>query len=331
MRIERPTYKGVVGKIASAGALERFIRESPLVRPLVDRFIAGEQMSEALDVVERLNGQGIHATLDNLGEEVKGDNAEAKAETIVQEYLTLLDKIDRRKLDANVSLKLTQLGLVIDPIYGPELARNNLRRILKRAAQYGNFVRIDMEGSNYTQATLDLYRHLYPEYPDVGVVLQSYLRRTDTDLAQLIQERARIRWVKGAYSEPESVAYPRKSEVDDHYLTGMEVLLSEGEFPAIATHDPRMIDHAKAFAQEIGKPKDSFEFQMLYGVRGDLQQSLADDEYGVRVYVPYGTEWYSYFMRRIGERVENAEFLMRAIANEAAASVKGKIHPGSSQ
>jgi proline dehydrogenase len=279
---------------------------------MVARFVAGETLDQALAALERLHDRGFRTTVDVLGEAVtSADDARAAAD----EYLTALDVLAARGLDRNVSLKLTQMGLAVDA----DVCRDNVRRILERAAEHDAFVRIDMEDHATTDATLALWRDLRPVNAgrgDSGVVIQAALRRSPGDIETLILERARVRLCKGAYVEPVSVAFPDKADVDAAYAGLMERLLVDGEFPALATHDERLIARAVAFTRERGIAPDRFEFQMLYGVRRDLQERLVKAGFGVRVYVPFGTQWYPYFMRRLAERPANVAFVLRSILRE---------------
>lgn len=273
---------------------------------LTTRFVAGETIAETVATIRELNAAGCSASFDHLNESVS--NA-AETEDEVREYLDVLDAIDESGIDSNVSIKLSQFGLVIDP----ELAFKNARRVVEDAARRGNFVRIDMEGSNVTQATIDLFKRMRAEFGlnDVGIVLQSYLYRTVEDAKSLLQIPARIRICKGAYRESADVAYPLKKDVDENYVRVMQMLLSSGTYHGIATHDPKMIDATADFAGREGIGKDAFEFQMLYGIRRDLQVQLARDGYRMRVYVPYGKRWYPYFMRRLAERPANIWFILK--------------------
>jgi len=273
------------------------------------RFIAGETQEEALQVVRELNQRGLLATLDHLGENVT-DAEEARA--AAQEYLELLERIAELGLRSEVSLKLTQMGLDIDP----ELCRENVERIVAKAGELNNLVQIDMEGSEYTDRTLAIYEELRSRYDNVGVALQANLRRSERDLVRLIELGANVRLCKGAYREPASIAYQWKREVDRSYRRLMEMLLApearaKGAYAAIATHDERMIRYAKELVRRWGIGEDEFEFQMLYGIRRELQQRLADEGYRVRIYVSYGTEWYPFYMRRLAERPANVLFLLR--------------------
>ncbi|HXM48438.1 MAG TPA: proline dehydrogenase family protein [Pyrinomonadaceae bacterium] len=286
--------------------LKEFATKFGLFKRLTTRFIAGETIDEAVAAIRDLNAHGCTASFDHLNESV-ARIAETEAE--VREYLDVLARIDETGIDSNVSIKLTQFGLEIDP----DLAYRNARRIVEDAARRGNFVRVDMEGSNVTQATIDVFKRLRAEFGlnDVGIVIQSYLYRTMDDARDLLKIPARIRLCKGAYNEPREVAYPAKKDVDDNYVRVMQVVLASGVYHGIATHDPKMIDATIEFAQHEGIGKEAFEFQMLYGIRRDLQTQLARDGYRVRVYVPYGKHWYPYFMRRLAERPANIWFVLR--------------------
>jgi proline dehydrogenase len=279
---------------------------------MVARFVAGETLDEALSALERLRAGGFRTTVDVLGEAVTSADA---ARAAADEYLDTLDALAARGLDPNVSVKLSQMGLGI----GEGVARENIERILTRAATHDAFVRIDMEDHATTDATLAVWRAVRPinaSHGDSGVVIQAALRRSPVDVDALIAENARIRLCKGAYVEPASVAFPDKPDVDEAYGALMERLLQDGNFPGIATHDERLIARAVAFARSNGIGPERFEFQMLYGVRRDLQERLVRAGYGVRVYVPFGTQWYPYFMRRLAERPANVAFILRSILRE---------------
>ncbi|HEY7598467.1 MAG TPA: proline dehydrogenase family protein, partial [Candidatus Limnocylindrales bacterium] len=278
-------------------------------RPMVSRFIAGEKLADALDDLERLRQAGLRWTVDVLGESV---SSRAMAEAAADRYIETLDVLAERGFEANVSLKLTQMGLDIDAGF----CRANVGRVVDRAAELGAFVRVDMEDHTKTEVTLEIARELHRRYHDVGVVIQSYLRRSAADVEQLIAEQMRVRLCKGAYDEPASVAFRHRAEVDRSFTELMERLLTDGRYPALATHDEALIEHAIAFcaAQAIGPER--FEFQMLYGVRRDLQERLIELGYTVRVYVPYGSQWYPYYMRRLGERPANVLFLLRTVLSE---------------
>ncbi|PYS25236.1 MAG: proline dehydrogenase [Acidobacteria bacterium] len=286
--------------------LKEFAARFGLFKKLTTRFIAGESIDQAIAAIREINARGCSASFDHLNEGVQSvEGTEAE----VREYKSVLAKIDETRIDSNVSIKLTQFGLEIDP----ELAYLNARRVVEEAVRRKNFVRVDMEGSNVTQATIDIFKRLRSEFGlnDVGIVLQSYLYRTMDDAKDLLKLPARIRLCKGAYDEPAEVAYPDKKDVDDNYVRVMQLLLSSGVYHGIATHDPKMIDATIDFAQREAVGKDAFEFQMLYGIRRDLQDQLARDGYRMRVYVPYGKHWYPYFMRRLAERPANIWFVLK--------------------
>jgi len=286
--------------------LKDFATRFQVVKKLTTRFVAGVTIDEAVEFIREINADGCSATFDHLNESV-GSAAEADSE--VSEYLNILGQIDKTQINSNVSIKLTQFGLGLDP----ELAYKNARRIVEEANRRGNFVRVDMEDSNATQATIDIFKRLRSEFGlnDVGIVLQSYLRRTHTDAQELVKLPARIRICKGAYSEPPEVAFPDKKDVDENYVRVMQLLLASGTYHGIATHDPKMIEATVNFVAREGIGKDKFEFQMLYGIRRDLQRQLARDGYNMRVYVPYGKHWYPYFMRRLAERPANVWFVLK--------------------
>ena len=290
----------------------RFVRNNRLAKHFASRFVAGETVDEALAATRELNAQGITASLDLLGESVYNERDARQARDA---YLTLLDRIQQAKLQANVSVKLTAMGLDIDH----ELCVAIMQDILARAQQYESFVRIDMESSAYTDITLKLFEdRLYPCYKaNVGVVLQSCLYRAFDDIQHANGLGARVRICKGAYKEAASVAYPEKQDVDANYVKCMHELMLRGNYPGIATHDPAMINEAKRFAAEQGIAKDRFEFQMLYGIRRDLQEALVREGYRMRCYVPFGTQWYPYLMRRLAERPANVAFITGSVFKEA--------------
>nr|MCU0256091.1 proline dehydrogenase family protein [Vicinamibacterales bacterium] len=269
------------------------------------RFIAGESVEEAIPAAREIAARGMLLTLDQLGESVTSLDEARRA---TDNYLAIVGTIVASGIERNVSLKLTQLGLHLDRAH----ATDNLRRILELAQQHDFFVRIDMEDSPYTEVTLDIFETLWGlGFRNTGVVLQSYLHRSEQDLARVNAMGARVRLVKGAYKEPREVAFQHKAEVDACFERMTKTLLLEGTYPAIATHDVRMIDYTKKVAAEHGIARDRFEFQMLYGIRRDLQASLVAEGYRMRVYVPFGTEWFPYFMRRLGERPANVGFVVR--------------------
>jgi proline dehydrogenase len=286
--------------------LKEFAASFRPFKKLTTRFVAGETIDEAVAAIRKINADGCSASFDHLNESVKS-SAETADE--VKEYLQVLDQIDATGIKSNVSIKLSQFGLELDP----ELAFKNARMVVADAARRGNFVRIDMEGSAVTQATIDIFKRMRSEFElnDVGIVLQSYLYRTFEDAQQLLKLPARIRLCKGAYHEPAEVAYPDKKDVDENYVRVMKLLLASGIYHGIATHDPKMIEATTTFAEKEGIGKDAFEFQMLYGIRRDLQTQLARDGYNLRVYVPYGKHWYPYFMRRLAERPANIWFVLK--------------------
>jgi proline dehydrogenase len=286
--------------------LKDFATRFRFFKKMTTRFIAGEDIEEAIAAIREINEKGSTASFDHLNESV--DDA-SETEEEVREYLQILSRIDDTGIRSNVSIKLTQFGLGIDP----ELAYKNARRIVEDAARRGNFVRVDMEASQVTQATIDIFKRLRAEFGlnEVGIVLQSYLRRTYDDVQDLLKIPARIRICKGAYNEPPEVAFPDKKDVDENYVRVMKTLLSSGVYHGIATHDPKMIEATIEYAAREGIGKEAFEFQMLYGIRRDLQAQLARDGYNMRVYVPYGKHWYPYFMRRLAERPANIWFVMK--------------------
>jgi len=279
-------------------------------RGFARRFIAGESVEEAIRAARAIEAQRLLLTLDYLGESVKTLD-EANAAT--REYLRILDVIVAANVERNVSLKLTQLGLDVDRA----TCVDNLRRILEPAQRHGFFVRIDMENSLYTEVTLEIAETLWQQqYRNIGVVLQSCLYRSAADAARMTALGVRIRLVKGAYKEPKSVAWQRKAEVDAEFVRLMRYLLDHGTYPAIATHDPAIIESALVYARERQTAADRFEFQMLYGVRRDLQRLLVARGYRMRVYVPFGRQWFPYFMRRLGERPANIGFVLKSLLRE---------------
>jgi proline dehydrogenase len=274
---------------------------------LAKRFIAGETAAQAMDAVAALNAQGMSATLDFLGEDV---TVRAEAERTRDAYLELLDAIRARNVETNVSVKLTAMGLLIDE----DFALDNLRAVVDRASHNRDpFVRIDMEGSAVTDATLRVFERAYAQTKHVGPVLQAYLKRTPGDVERAIELGARVRLCKGAYNEPPTIAYKDMPSIRSHYMRSAEALLERGNYPGIATHDPRLIEAVETFTRERSIAPEKFEFQLLYGVRPDLQRRLVEAGHRVRIYVPYGTHWAGYFYRRITERKENAFFALRSI------------------
>ncbi|MDP3963454.1 MAG: proline dehydrogenase family protein [bacterium] len=283
------------------------VTECAATRQMVRRFVAGDTLDQAVEAVRHLNRRGMAATLDCLGEAV---TSAGEAERARDSYLEAIEVIWRQGLGANVSLKLTQLGLDIDE----RLCERNLRSIVERASASGGFVRVDMEGAAYTDRTLALVRRLRAAYPrSIGPVIQAYLYRSRDDIAQLAAEGAGIRLCKGAYREPKTVAFPKKRDVDANYVRLTQDLLKSGIYHGIATHDPVMINAVLDFCRQNKISRDAFEFQMLYGIRPDLQQILVSHGWRLRLYVPYGRAWFPYFMRRLAERPANLWFLLKNI------------------
>ena len=277
---------------------------SRLARRLSRRFVAGETLEEALAVGRRINSEGITLTLDHLGENV---TSLAEAEASRDAYLRALDEIQRAGIQGNVSLKLTQFGMDLSE----DACRANVEQVVRKAAEIAGFVRVDMESSAYTDRTLRLVSGLHERYRTVGTVIQAYLYRSEDDVEALCRRGVRVRLCKGAYLEPPDVAFPHKADVDANFVKLMRILLDTGDYPAIATHDPRMIEATKKHAAASGIGRDRFEFQMLYGIRRDLQKRLVAEGYRLRLYVPFGKAWYPYFMRRLAERPANVLFLLR--------------------
>ncbi len=294
----------LVLRVAEWPPFKNWITHSPMTRGLVSRFIAGEDLDTAIQVTHQLNAQGFLVALDYLGESTTRPE---EAENAARQYIILLERIAETGVNACISIKLTQLGLDL----GYELCRQHLECVLKTAQELQNFVWIDMESSRHTDDILKLFIEMYPRYPNSGTVLQSYLYRTPSDLERLLELGARIRLVKGAYAEPREVAYPDKRSVDRQFRILMEQLLERGREPAIATHDVRLIQHAKRYAMQIGLRKDQFEFQLLYGISRELQKQLVAEGYRTLIYVPYGEQWYPYFSRRLAERPANLYFILR--------------------
>ena len=290
-------------------SLRGMAERSAIGQRLSSRFVAGTQVDDALRVTQTVNQKGLSVSVDNLGENVtNADEARASA----QLYHQMLDEISSRQLNANVSLKLTHMGLDVDE----KLARDLVTGLVTKAAAMHprNFVRVDMEGSPYTQRTLDFVYELHRmpgQAGAVGAVIQSFMRRAEKDIEGLLAERIRVRLCKGAYKESEEIAFQKKSEVDANYVRLMKILMKSGVYHGLATHDEQIIKQAKIFATQENIPRDAFEFQMLYGIRRDLQRRLVREGWGMRVYIPFGTEWYPYFMRRLAERPANVFFIAR--------------------
>ena len=291
-------------KLSESKALGHWVTTNGTTRRMSHRFVAGESLDEVVQAARELNDQGMLVTLDCLGENV---STTAEAQKARDTYLGMFDRIGQEKLKANVSCKLTQLGLDLSV----EFCEGLVLSIAERAGAYESFLRVDMESSVYTQRTVELVKRVRAQTPCVGTVIQAYLYRSEKDIQDLLAYGCRIRLCKGAYKEPPEVAFPHKQDVDANYVKLMSLLLSSGFYHAIATHDPRMIAATIRWAAEKRISKDDFEFQMLYGVRSDLQRRLVRDGYRVRIYVPYGQEWFPYFMRRLAERPANLGFFVR--------------------
>lgn len=290
-------------------SLRSFAEKSSIGHRVSGRFVAGTEIADAVRVTQAVNRAGMSVSIDNLGENVTNPD---EARHSARLYDQILDAIAANRLNANVSLKLTHMGLDVDEA----LARELVSGLVAKAAATNppGFVRVDMEGSPYTQRTLDFVHELHrrPGHADcVGTVIQAYLKRSETDVEKLLSEQIRVRLCKGAYKEPASIAFESKADVDANYIKLMKTLMKSGIYHGLATHDEHIIREAQAFANTEKLPRDSFEFQMLYGIRRDLQQSLVRDGWRMRVYVPFGTEWYPYFMRRLGERPANVFFIAR--------------------
>jgi proline dehydrogenase len=284
--------------------LRHWMETSATARRLASRFVAGETLEQALSLSRSLNAEGISVTLDHLGESVNSLDEAAAARDV---YVRTLEAIHSGEINGNVSLKLTQFGL---DLAEPQCLAN-VERLVKLAASFGNFVRVDMESTAYTGRTIGIVTALHGRYGAVGTVIQAYLYRSKADVEHLNALGIRVRLCKGAYLEPATVAFPSKEEVDRNYVELMKLLLDRGTYPAIATHDEKMIDATKAYASNRNIPRESFEFQMLYGIRRDLQRKLIADGYHLRLYVPFGKAWYPYYMRRMAERPANVLFILR--------------------
>jgi proline dehydrogenase len=296
--------RSILLKFSESKSFAHWVTTNATTRRMSHRFVAGETLEEALQVTRACNDAGMHATLDYLGENVSTTDDAQKARDA---YLEIFDRIAQERLHANVSCKLTQLGLDISP----EFCEGLVLSIAERAAACESFLRIDMEGSAYTQRTVDLVKRVRAQTPTVGTVIQSYLYRSESDVNDLLSVGCRIRLCKGAYKEDVEVAYPRKADVDGNYIRLMRMLLSSGFYHGIATHDPKMIAATIRWAAEKQISKDDFEFQMLYGIRTDLQRQLVRDGYRLRIYIPYGRDWFPYVMRRLAERPANLMFFVR--------------------
>jgi proline dehydrogenase len=296
--------------LSESKRLAPLIMHNSLSRRVARRFVAGETLDDAVEVARYVNSAMQLASLDLLGENVSD---EAGARQAAENYLAIFERIEREKLDSNVSLKLTQLGIDLSESLCQEL----LERIVAQAATRGNFVRIDMEGSPYTERTVEMAKRVRAKYAAVGTVMQAYLYRTEKDVLDLISVGCRLRLCKGAYKELPDIAFAKKSDVDANYVKLMKLLLPSGIYHGIATHDPAMIDATKDFAREKNIGREQFEFQMLYGIRTDLQKQLVRDGFRLRIYIPYGTDWFPYFMRRLAERPANLTFFLRNLISRS--------------
>jgi proline dehydrogenase len=291
-------------KLSESKSFARWVTSNKTTRRMSHRFVAGEELDEAVAAARMCNDQGMLVSLDYLGENVA---TAADAQRARDAYLEVFDRIAKENLNANVSCKLTQLGLDMSA----EFCEGQVLSIVERAAAYGNFLRADMEGSLYTARTIDVVKRVRSQHSSIGTVVQAYLYRTEQDVQDLLAYGCRIRLCKGAYKEPPEVAFPKKENVDANYVKLMKMLLLSGVYHGIATHDPKMIAATIRFAVEKKIPKDAFEFQMLYGVRTDLQRQLVRDGFALRTYIPYGRDWFPYFMRRLAERPANLAFFIR--------------------
>ena len=292
--------------LSKSECFKSFLTRFQSFNNVTHRFVAGEELQDAVEAIRQLNLKNISASFDHLGESI---TSEAETRNEVNEYVRVLDSIEENKLNSNVSVKLTQLGLDV----GLDVCYANTRKIVEAALRYNNFVRIDMEDSTKTDGTLEVFRRLRSEFDNVGIVVQAYLYRTEKDVEDLLKVGARIRLCKGAYKEPPSVAFASKDDVDANYVRLTRLLLTSGIYHGIATHDENMVTAAREFAEERNISRDRFEFQMLYGIRRDLQETLVQQSYRMRVYVPYGRYWYPYFMRRLAERPANVWFVLRNV------------------
>lgn len=304
-------FRTLILKTTALKPIRSIVTKSFLFKPLVKRFIAGESLDEAMSVAENLASSCLNVSLDLLGENV-ASLSEAQAST--DAYIEIVDRIARspQRDKINISIKLTALGLD----QGDDVAEANYRRLLAAALPHNIFVRADMEASEYTERTIAMLERVFPDFPNTGTVLQSYLKRTEADVSRLIKLGCRIRIVKGAYLEPESVAFQDKAVVDEKYIEAAKKLMSEAHYPAIATHDEAIIASLKDYATTQQIDPSRFEWQMLFGIRRDLQEKLRDEGYNVRVYVPYGAQWYPYFTRRLAERPANMLFILKSMVRK---------------
>ncbi len=304
-------FKSIFLYLSQKENFKNYIEKFGPTKSLVERFVAGETLDEAIEIIKDLNKKGIMVTLDKLGESL---NEEDKIDEIIEEYKLILKRISEENLDSTISVKLTHLGLLISE----EKAYESVKKIVEFAKSVSNKVCIDMENSPFTEKTLKIYEKIFKEFGNVGVAIQAYLKRTLDDLKKLSSMGAEIRLCKGAYKEPKEVAFQKKKEVDENYKKGLEILFSplsieKGTYPCIATHDEKLINFTYELINKNNIPKDKFEFQMLYGIRRDLQEKIVKAGFRMRVYVPYGKDWYPYFMRRLGERPANLFFVIKNI------------------
>ena len=295
--------KGTLLYLAHNSTMRNFVMHNRATRAVSRRFVAGEVVEDAIEATRALNKENMHVSLDHLGENV---NDAKEATSAAQDYIAILDRIKKAGVDANISVKLTALGLDISQ----ELCEQNVCSILEYAQQFPIFVRIDMEGSAYTEQTVDITLRMHKHYEHVGTVIQSCMHSSKKHIEQLNAQGVRVRLVKGAYKEPKAVAFQQKSEVDHNYIRLMTTLLQRGNYPAIATQDEAIINATCKFARDNGISRSAFEFQMLYGIRRDLQERLVSQGYNLRIYVPYGSQWYPYLMRRMAERPANLLFVL---------------------
>ncbi|HUG40535.1 MAG TPA: proline dehydrogenase family protein [Longimicrobiales bacterium] len=297
--------------LSESSMARTLVTNAPFARWAARRFVAGEEIADAITAARTLNTRGMTVSLDYLGESV---SSRAEATAAADTYLRIIDALVTEGIDGNVSLKLTQMGQDIDE----QFLHDNVRRVLDRAGDHGMFVRFDMESSDYVQRTLDFFERVRADgYDNCGIVLQSYLYRTHDDARHANERGARVRLCKGAYAEPESVAFPQKAEADANFVRVMKLLLEHGTYPGIATHDEAMIEATKTFARDRGIDPARFEFQMLYGIRRDLQKQLVEEGWRLRIYIGFGKAWYPYFMRRLAERPANVFFLANSVFREA--------------
>ena len=295
--------------VSQNSRVQELVTETPLTRRVVDRFVAGDKLEDAIAAIKDLNSKGIGGILDFLGEGVRDAEGASAAE---EDYLSAIRRIDETKVDTTVSIKLTQLGLAFDK----GSCIDHLRVLTAEAQAIGAVVEIDMEQSDYVSDTLDVYRVLHTDFPELRLAMQAYLRRTPVDLQMMATMRPKIRLVKGAYSEPEAVAFQKGVEINAQYIWLTDWLFQQGRDPALATHDFKLIQHAKSAAAHAGLAKDSYEIQMLFGIRREMQEQLAARGHRVRTYVPYGSAWYPYLMRRLAERPANLVFFLRAFVRD---------------